>query len=77
MPHFLIVYDRSAGKRLQLREFSDGERDEASCARFAMEDQQRSNPDVEVVLLSSTSRQAIERTHARYFKTLEELARDP
>jgi hypothetical protein len=60
----------------ELREFVNAERDEALRARFAAEDAQRSDPQMEVVLLSSTSREAIERTHARYFKTAQQLVSD-
>ncbi len=42
--------------------------------RFEEETRHKDDPDVEVVLLTATSRDALTRTHARYFKTVPELA---
>lgn len=64
----LVIYDRRARKTLGIREFSDSERDEALRARFAAEDAHRSNPDIEVVMLSSACRRSLERVYSRYFR---------
>jgi hypothetical protein len=47
--------------------------DEALRARFAAEDEFRGNPDIEIVVLGARSWQALERTHSRYFKNLDQL----
>ena len=72
MKHFLIHYDRPAGKLLSIHEYSDDDRAQASADRDA---QEFAKPDhVEVVLLTAACRADIERTHARYFKTAREIA---
>jgi hypothetical protein len=72
MSHFLVVYDRSTGG-LELTEFSESEADRASRARLERELAERTHPEVEVVVVTSPSRAALERTHARYFKSVSEL----
>ena len=71
MKHFLIHYDRPAGRLLSIREYDHEERAQAIADRDA---QEFAKPDhVEVVLLSADCRADIERTHARYFKTPREM----
>lgn len=74
MKSFLLVYDRRAGKLLLDREFSESERDEALRQRFELEHQYRTDPNIEVVVVTAASREVVEHTHGRYFKTIEELA---
>ena len=74
MSYYLVVYDRSTGD-VEVEKFADEERDLALRRRFVHERQQRNRPEVEVVVLGSESREALERTHARYFKTVQELAK--
>jgi hypothetical protein len=70
MKHFLLVYDREAGCLLECREFDDYSR--ALDERFNRE---RTKPaGQEIVVLSSSSRANLEKTHARYFKSASELA---
>jgi hypothetical protein len=73
MSYYLVVYDRSTGA-VEVEEFGDQERDLALHRRFAHEREQRNRPEMEVVVLGAESREALERTHARYFKTVQELA---
>jgi len=73
MSHFLVVYDRSTGELRELTEFSDDQADRASQARLEQELAERTHPEVEVVVVTSPSRAALERTHARYFKSVREL----
>lgn len=70
--NFLIVYDRPAGQIVRSAEF--GSDDDAFTARFAAEKEFRGNSDIEVVVLSAKSWDAVKRTHARYFYNAEELA---
>jgi hypothetical protein len=75
MRYFLLVYDRAHGKLLDdLREYPASERHQALQERFRQELAYRNQPDVEVVVLGAESREALKRTHSRYFKTIGELA---
>ena len=56
-----------------LREEEFADVNEALRERFRMEKLHRANPDIEVVVLSAESREALLKTHARYFLTLNEL----
>lgn len=70
--HFLLVFDRPQGRVLREEEFED---DRAALAeRIRTEKLHRGNPDIEVVVLGAESRDALRRTHARYFMTISELA---
>jgi hypothetical protein len=71
---FLLVYDRSSGRLLDLVEYSEHEGDRALEDRFAREREERHNPDIEVVVLNAESVDALKRTHGRYFFTVQELA---
>ena len=62
MAHFLVVYDRSKGKLLDVREFGDDDFAGALSARFARERAEQGDEDIEVVVLSGSSRETIERT---------------
>lgn len=75
MIHYLLVYERSTGR---LKECLDLGTDSvaALAERFDRERRESSDPDVEVVLLSAQSRDELMRTHARYFKSVGELAAD-
>jgi hypothetical protein len=74
MRYFLMVYDRTAGTILELKEFEGERRAEALKERFARELREVGNSDIEVVVLGAASRNALVHTHSRYFKTLQELA---
>ena len=73
MKHFLIAYKRREGGLLEIRDLGTNW-GLASKQRAQLEALHRLDPDVEVVLLSAPSREVLERTHARYFKTVAELA---
>jgi hypothetical protein len=73
MRYFLLVYDRRAGRLLAEREFSS--RDKALAARFECEETYARDRDgIEIVVLRAQSREQLERTHGRYFKSFAELA---
>lgn len=76
MRHFLIVYDQANGAVVRLDEYDDVERAAALDARFRLEDENRDDPNLEIVLLGAESRASLEVTHARYFKRVDELAGD-
>lgn len=71
MAHYLLVYDRKAGRLL--REESFDSRLKAMQARFAAE-KKRPASDVEIVVLSAATHDDLRRTHSRYFRSLAELA---
>jgi hypothetical protein len=73
MKQYLVRYRRSTG---DLLEFEDVGTDRAGAMnrRFAAEEAHKDDPDVEVVILTASSRDALMGTHARYFKTVHELA---
>lgn len=72
MAHFLIVYDRRAGRLLREEPYDDA--NDALKERFRVERLHRADRNLEVVVLSADSAEALRRTHARYFMTLGELA---
>lgn len=72
MSYFLLVYDRSTGA-VDVTDYGD-QRDRAMRDRFQRELAERTRPGVEVVVLSAASQKALERTHARYFRSVRELA---
>jgi hypothetical protein len=71
--YFLLVYDRAAGKLREERQF--GQRAEALQARFTVEKLHRAGGEDLEVVVGARSRDDLLRTHARYFLTLDELAR--
>lgn len=72
MSHFLLVYDRDAGKLVRKQEFARHQ--DAMQARFRAEAEFRSRPQIEIVALTADSEQELMRTHGRYFLGLAELA---
>jgi hypothetical protein len=72
MKHFLVVYDRREGQVVRLTDYRSA--DAALNARFKAERKYRDDPDIEVVVLGAESREALNRTHSRYFMGVGELA---
>ena len=72
--HFLLVYERPKTRLVRIVEFTD--RAVALNARFTAEREFRGNPDVEVVVLSAESEQALRQSHARYFQRDGQLMKD-
>lgn len=72
MPQFLIVYNQRTGE-VSIDRFADDAREAAQEQRFALEREHRLEPHIEVVLLGARSEDVLRRTHARYFKTVQEL----
>jgi hypothetical protein len=64
--YFLLVFNRGKGRLVtEPREFADSAL--ALRARFEAEDAFRGEAEIEVVVLGAASREALERTHSRYF----------
>ncbi len=70
---FLIVYDRPQGSELRFQEYADDKLAQANSDRLAAEIEYAERPEVEIVILRSESAEELRKTHARYFKTLQEL----
>lgn len=71
---FLIVYSRSEGRIVESREFSDTDRQEAEDLRIETELRlNRTGVEYEVVLLEAESKDALLRTHRRYFEDLSQI----
>jgi len=70
--HYLVIYDRRAGKIIRHRRFRTP--GPALAARFEAEREFREVPDIEVVVLGADSWDALKQTHSRYFKAVQELA---
>ena len=72
MTYFLLVFDRRKGRlTAEPQEFVDSAA--AVRARFEVEATNR-DPDLEVVVLGASNREALERTHSRYFGAVSEFA---
>lgn len=65
--HFLLVYDRRAGRLAEQREFADAS--EAAQAYASLEALHRGAADTEVVLLGADSLDTLKQTHSHYFTT--------
>ena len=75
MIYTLLAYDRALGKLLHDESFDS--RTEALQARFRLErERDQYDKKVEIVVLTSSSREDLMRTHSRYFRSLTELAHD-
>jgi hypothetical protein len=71
---FLIEYNRSEGQIVSFRDFDDSQRREAENSRLEIElDLNRKGVDHEVVLLEAASKDALHRTHQRYFEDLTQI----
>lgn len=71
---FLVIYDTRAGALKELREFSADDRKEASVAlRVAQEQYMNQMDDTEIALFEAPSRDTLEQTHSRYFRSIAEI----
>ncbi len=71
---FLITYDRSSGCLVDEHQFADVDIEAANDARLEAEIAHAGAAAMEVVILRADSREELQKTHARYFKTLKELS---
>jgi hypothetical protein len=68
MRNFLVIFNRRTGAN-SVQEFPAGCGREAVRQRFVIERQHRDDPDIEVAVLGSGSREELEKTHSRYFRS--------
>lgn len=71
--HYLLVFDRSAGRLLEQKEYADNA--VALAARFELERRYADDPNVEIVVMTADSLDALRATHARYFTNAGDLYR--
>ena len=74
MKYYLLVYHQPTGRLELEEEYSDVARSAALDRRFELERTYRTSPEFEVVLLGARSKSDLIQTHARYFKSVQELA---
>lgn len=79
MKNYLLIYDPAPGELIAEVEFDDST--VALRERFRVERERawegrRLGPKVEVVVIWADSRETLRWTHARYFKTVAEMARE-
>jgi hypothetical protein len=73
MKLYLLVYDKAAGKIQSLETFEEHERAIALRRRADLEIESRERDQIEVVVLSADSLEALEKTHGRYFEPIESI----
>ncbi len=71
MRYFLVVFNRADRQVLALEEYEDS--NVALKERFSREAASPS-ADIEIVVLGADSREALEKTHSRYFRVRSELS---
>jgi hypothetical protein len=73
MSRTLIVFNRRLGRVLESHRIS-GSTSEAVSKRLDLEDQYRNQENIEIVVLTAESEDALRDTHGRYFESLHDLA---
>lgn len=74
MKYFVLIYDQASGRVLDVENYGPDGSEAALARRFELDRQYEDDARVEVVLLSAETEIALARTHARYFKSVRELA---
>jgi hypothetical protein len=69
---YLVIYNRREGRIIRHRHFQGS--GSALAARFKAEAEFLDDSDVEIVVLGAESWEAVQNTHSRYFKPVQELA---
>ncbi|WP_030442811.1 hypothetical protein [Actinoplanes subtropicus] len=72
MRHYLVVFNRREGSIVRFAEFERA--NDALTARFEAEYEFMNDTAIEVVVLGAASREALQRTHGRYFQGVREMA---
>jgi hypothetical protein len=73
MTQYFVRYRRSTGELLEFEDLGS-DRTAAMERRFEEERAYKDDSDIEVVVLTASSREDLLRTHARYFRSVPELA---
>jgi hypothetical protein len=69
--HFLLIYDRAAGRLLLQKEFATDA--EALAARFDAEAEYGVQQNVEILAISAASETELKKSHGRYFLSSQQL----
>jgi hypothetical protein len=69
--HFLLIYDRAAGRLLLQKEFATDA--EALAARFDAEAEYVVQQNVEILAISAASETELKKSHGRYFLSSQQL----
>jgi hypothetical protein len=72
MAHFLLIYDRDAGRLVRNEEHVNAAA--AFAGRVLAETEFANQPDIEIVAVTAESEDELRATHGRYFLDLSELA---
>jgi hypothetical protein len=75
MKYYVLIYDQSAGRLLDIENYGAEAGQAALARRFELDRDYHDQGNVEVVLLSAESEDALRRTHSRYFKSVDELVK--
>ncbi len=67
MTRFVVVYERPRARLLLFRQFAHDDWASANTLRNELEMQYRTQPEIEIVLLTSDSIATLQATHSRYF----------
>lgn len=71
---FLIEYDRLKGEIVSLSTYADDQRGQVDEARLQLELKlRRENTKREVVVMQAADEEALQKTHARFFKSAQAL----
>ena len=73
MNFYVLIYNQAEGRLLDVENYGADAADAALARRFELDRENSGVPDIEVVLLSAESEEALRRTHSRYFKSVGEL----
>ncbi|MEP7003095.1 MAG: hypothetical protein ABI888_01015 [Chloroflexota bacterium] len=73
MNHYVLAYHRARRALLQEHEFAPTDADAAWARRDALISDTIADRDIEIVLLRAVSRADLLKTHARYFRSLQDV----
>jgi hypothetical protein len=74
---FLIEYDTRLSRLLGVRDYETEQRDRAAADLESAQERYIDDSDhIEVALFEAGSRATLERTHSRYFKSLQQMSDD-
>lgn len=74
MNYYVLIYSQVEGRVLDVENYGPDSAPAALARRFELDREHSGHEGVEIVLLSAESEDALRQTHARYFKSVNELA---
>jgi hypothetical protein len=73
MNFYVLIYDQATGRLRDIENYGADRAADALSRRFELDRAYAAESGVEIVLLSAESEAALQRTHARYFRSVDEL----